>query len=68
LALPEENNFTMLENRVDDTPQVSKLENNILIAEFSEAKVKETIFNMEHNKALGPDGFPAEFYQVFWKS
>ena len=21
---------------------------------------------MEHNKALGPDGFPAEFFQVFW--
>jgi hypothetical protein len=21
---------------------------------------------MKHNKALGPDGFPAEFYQVFW--
>jgi hypothetical protein len=21
---------------------------------------------MEHNKALGPDGFPAEFYQQFW--
>jgi hypothetical protein len=22
---------------------------------------------MEHNKTLGPDGFPAEFYQVFWE-
>jgi hypothetical protein len=21
---------------------------------------------MEHNKALGPDGFPVEFYQKFW--
>ena len=21
---------------------------------------------MEHNKALGPDGFLVEFYQVFW--
>jgi len=22
---------------------------------------------MEHNKAPGPDGFPPEFYQVFWE-
>jgi hypothetical protein len=29
-------------------------------------EVKKAIFEMEHNKALGPDGFPAEFYQVFW--
>jgi len=21
---------------------------------------------MKHNKASGPDGFPAEFYQIFW--
>jgi hypothetical protein len=23
---------------------------------------------MEHNKALGPDGFPVDFYQVFWST
>jgi hypothetical protein len=29
--------------------------------------VKEAIFQMKHNKAPGPDGFPIEFYQVFWE-
>lgn len=23
-------------------------------------------FQMKHNKASGPDGFPVEFFQVFW--
>ena len=64
---PEENNFTMLESRIEDIPQVSDFENDILTAEFAEAKVKAAIFQMEHNKAPGPDGFPAEFYQVFWE-
>jgi hypothetical protein len=27
----------------------------------------QTAFQMEHNKAPGLDGFPAEFYQNFWK-
>jgi hypothetical protein len=22
---------------------------------------------MEHNKATGPDGFPVDFYEKFWK-
>lgn len=29
-------------------------------------KIKEAIFQMEHNKAPGTDGYPAEFYQFFW--
>jgi hypothetical protein len=32
---------------------------------FTEKEVKEAIFDMKHNKASGPDGFPAEFYQTF---
>ena len=42
-------------------------DNELLTSEFIGAEVKSAIFQMEHNKAPGPDGFPAEFYQVFWE-
>jgi hypothetical protein len=29
--------------------------------------VEKAFFLMEHNKSPSPDGFPAEFYQVFWE-
>jgi hypothetical protein len=44
---------------------VSDEENEILIVDFTKNEVREAIFQMEHNKAPGPDGFPTEFYQVF---
>jgi hypothetical protein len=34
---------------------------------FTEEEVFEAISNMEHNKAPGPDRFPAEFYQKLWQ-
>jgi hypothetical protein len=61
---PEENNFTLVENNNQDIPQVTDEENKLLIAPFIEKEVKEVVFQMEHNKAPGLDGFPAEFYQV----
>jgi len=39
--------------------------NEVLVEKFTEEEVKNVIFQMEHNKAPGPDGFPPEFYQVF---
>ena len=61
-----ETNVSLDESRTEDIPQVSELENEHLTQDFQESEVRETIFQMEHNKAIGPDGFPAEFYQVFW--
>jgi hypothetical protein len=65
---PEEGNFFMDESQIDDIPQVSVEENNFLTAEYSEEEVRKTIFQMEHNKAPGPDDFPTEFYQTFWET
>ncbi|WVZ50274.1 hypothetical protein U9M48_001546, partial [Paspalum notatum var. saurae] len=40
--------------------------NEVLVEKFTEEEVKFAIFQMKHNKAPGPDGFPPKFYQVFW--
>ena len=61
------NSFSMDETLRHDIPQVLEEENEVLMAPFSEEEVKMTVLDMEHNKAPGPDGFLAEFYQFFWK-
>jgi hypothetical protein len=63
---PEESSFSLDETQMDDIPQVSMEENDLLTSPCSEEEVKKAIFQMEHNKAPGLDGFPAEFYQSFW--
>jgi mannosylglycoprotein endo-beta-mannosidase len=63
---PIKNYFSMRESDKADIPQISEEENIILAADFTEKEVYEAIMQMEKNKAPGPDGFPAEFYQVFW--
>ena len=60
--------FSLDESQTADIPQVSDLENELLTAPFTEEEVRTAIFQMEHNKAPGPNGFPPEFYQVFWVS
>jgi mannosylglycoprotein endo-beta-mannosidase len=57
-----------LDENIEDIPQVSQPENEFLLAPFTEKEGREAIFSMEHNKAPGPDGFPAEFYQHFWET
>ena len=55
-----------MEDQTHDIHQVTQEENDVLVAEFTETEVREVVFQLEHNKATGPDGFPVEFYQVFW--
>ena len=64
---PANNNFSLVESVTSDNPQVSQLENEVLRVDFLEKEVKEAVFQMEHNKAPGPDGFPTEFFQAFWE-
>ena len=64
---PVSKNFALDENRVHDMPQISQEENEILTQNFSAKEVFEAIQQMEHNKAPGQNGFPAEFYQSFWE-
>jgi hypothetical protein len=56
--------FSLDENINFDIPQVSH-ENKKLTSGFIEQEVKETIFQMKHNKAPGPNGFLTKFYQFF---
>jgi hypothetical protein len=63
---PEESSFSLDESQIDYIPQVSQEENDLLTAPYSEEEVNKAIFQMEHNKAPGLDGFPSEFYQTFW--
>jgi hypothetical protein len=44
---------------------VTKEENRLLVDNFSEEEVKKALFQMKHNQSPDPDGFLAEFYQVF---
>jgi hypothetical protein len=63
---PESTSFILDEDLRDDIIQVTQDENEKLTQSFLEDEVKAVVFSMEHNKAPGPDGFPAEFYQICW--
>jgi hypothetical protein len=64
---PKQCSFSLDESRVDDIVQVSQEENDLIIRPFTHEEIQEAVFQMEHNKAPGPDGFLAEFYQACWE-
>jgi hypothetical protein len=45
-------------------PSLSKIDNEELCRPFSEPEIRYTLFQMERNKAAGPDNFSIEFYQA----
>ncbi|XP_059071121.1 uncharacterized protein LOC131863720 [Cryptomeria japonica] len=47
-------------------PLVSQEDNRMLMAPFSLAELKEIVFSMHPEKASGPDGFTALFFQKCW--
>ena len=48
------------------TPKVTALMNSRLTAEPSLQEITEAVFSINPDKAPGPDGFSAGFYQSFW--
>jgi hypothetical protein len=64
---PKQCSFSLDESRVDDIVQVSQEGNNLIIRPFTHEEIREAVFPMEHKKAPGPDGFPAEFYHACWE-
>jgi hypothetical protein len=47
----KECNFSIDESRTHDIPQVSDVENSLLMAPYTVDEIKQDVFQMEHNKA-----------------
>jgi hypothetical protein len=62
----EEGNFTIDELERLIYPKFPLRKITFSILPILRMKFKKAFFQMQHNKAPGPGGFPAEFYQTFW--
>jgi hypothetical protein len=60
------NAFDFDHNLWSEESKVSEQENLELTKPFSEEEIKFAHFEMDKNKAAGPDGLPIEFFQVSW--
>lgn len=57
----QRNEFSLDEAEIVDNPQVNQVENDLQIEEFAEKEMRDSILQMKHNKAMGPEGFLMEF-------
>lgn len=54
-------------NLLDSIPDlISEEGNSFLLSPFSEEEIKKAVFDLGGDRAPGPDGFPAAFFQNFW--
>ena len=60
------NTFPLDPDLWSENEKVCEEENVDLIMPFTEHEVKTALFQMEKNKAAGPDRIPIEFYQCCW--
>ena len=58
---PAKNNFILNESYIQDIPQLSREENDILVADITEKEVHEAISQMEKNKARDQMGSRLNF-------
>jgi hypothetical protein len=56
-----ESNISLDENCIYAIPQVTESENEILTSPFTMDEIEEAVFQMEHDKTPGRDGFLGEF-------
>jgi hypothetical protein len=65
---PQLSCYTRLRDKVwDENEKLSDIDRADMDRDFTEEESKSVIDQMEKNKAAGPDGFPAEFYQSCWE-
>lgn len=62
----KENHFLLDEHRIDGYTSGGCKRERFLTAPFTEQEIWNAVFDIEHNKAPDPHGFPTEFYQKFW--
>lgn len=60
------NKFSLDPTTWNDDERLDDIDNADLTREFTEAEVKAALFDMDGNRASGPDNITAEFYQSCW--